>query len=133
MSKEGYLSKRRLCNAMIGAVAGFVIVFIIFTGLQLVGILASGSVVEFVYSLWAALLVGVISFFSIVFLTPRYLGPTSEVAVGEKVDSRIETMVEAMEGEGHFHVKGERKEEDVLKRLEESHEPQGNRKSGNQD
>jgi hypothetical protein len=37
------------------------------------------------------------------------------------------------EGEGHFHVKGERKEEDVLKRLEESHEPQDNRKSGNQD
>lgn len=130
VSKESYFSKNRLRNALIGSVVGFFVIFLLFAGLQYVGILLWGGGQTLYYSLWAALIFGVVSFFAVLLLTPRkYLGPFSEVPEETKVNSVVETKVEAMEkdGAGHLHVKGERKEEDVLKHLEESHEPQDTR------
>jgi hypothetical protein len=95
----------------------------------------SGDITVFIYSLFTAVAMGAIMFVSIIFLPPRgkYIGPASQVETDEKVDSVVETTVEAMEKhDDHFHVKGERKEEDVLKHLEESHESSDNRGS-NQD
>jgi|GEM_PF-1919029 len=139
MGKEGLFCRRRLVNALKGGVVGFVLGFLIFAAMQLLGLFIFGNVLSYLNSLYVSLYMGIgiglVSLFGVLLLLPRqtFKVDIRGVATSSIGDHSMDTYLgENIPKEGlsenQEKIAEEKPEEDALRRLKESHEPTDTRK-----